>query len=220
MRKAMKIISQLLIILFSGLLFGQDAEKTDLEIGDVAPTWALMYAPGKFEFLRNWSEVKIDPKTGKEKKLRLNVSQPDRHAVVMSFFATWCKPCMKELPILEEVYQKYKDERVKFFLIDITEATRNNPGTVYGMSYKDVPVAGPFLREKGVTMQILFDNRGTAMKRYYAQTLPRLFMVDGFRNVTFKKRGFPDEEGAEAKFKKDISAEIDRLLSELPPSKK
>ena len=28
----MKIISQLLIILFSGLLFGQDAEKTDLEI--------------------------------------------------------------------------------------------------------------------------------------------------------------------------------------------
>ena len=46
----MKIISQLLIILFSSLLFGQDAEKTDLEIGDVAPTWALMYAPGKFEF--------------------------------------------------------------------------------------------------------------------------------------------------------------------------
>ena len=216
----MKKFSQLLIILFSGLLFGQDAEKTDLEVGDVAPTWALMYAPGKFEFLRNWSEVKIDPKTGKEKKLRLNVSQPDRHAVVMSFFATWCKPCMKELPILEEVYQKYKDERVKFFLIDITEATRNNPGTVYGMSYKDVPVAGPFLKEKGVTMQILFDNRGTAMKRYYAQTLPRLFMVDGFRNVTFKKRGFPDEEGAEAKFKKDISLEIDRLLSELPPSKK
>ena len=216
----MKIISQILLILFSSLLFGQDAEKTDLEIGDVAPTWALMYAPGKFEFLRNWSEVKIDEKTGKEKKLRLNVSQPDRHAVVMSFFATWCKPCMKELPILEEVYQEYKVDRVKFFLIDITEATRNNPGTVYGMSYKDVPVAGPFLREKGVTMQILFDNRGTAMKRYYAQTLPRLFMVDGFRNVTFKKRGFPDEEGSEAKFKKDISAEIDRLLSELPPSKK
>ncbi len=216
----MKMIPQLLIILLSGVLFAQDAEKKDLEVGDEAPTWALMYAPGKFEFLRNWSEVKIDPKTGKEKKLRLNVSQPDRHAVVMSFFATWCKPCMKELPILEEVYQEYKDERVKFFLIDITEATRSNPGTVYGMSYKDVPVAGPFLKKKGVTMQILFDNRGTAMKRYNAQTLPRLFMVDGYRNVTFKKRGFPDGEGADEKFKKDISSEIDRLLSKLPPSKK
>ncbi len=216
----MKMIPQLLIILLTGVMFAQDAEKKDLEVGDEAPTWALMYAPGKFEFLRNWSEVKIDPKTGKEKKLRLNVSQPDRHAVVMSFFATWCKPCMKELPILEEVYQEYKDERVKFFLIDITEATRSNPGTVYGMSYKDVPVAGPFLKKKGVTMQILFDNRGTAMKRYNAQTLPRLFMVDGYRNVTFKKRGFPDGEGADEKFKKDISSEIERLLGELPPSKK
>jgi len=216
----MKMIPKLLMIMLSGLLLAQDAEKKDLEVGDEAPTWALMYAPGKFEFLRNWSEVKIDPKTGKEKKLRLNVSQPDRHAVVMSFFATWCKPCMKELPILEEVYQEYKDERVKFFLIDITEATRSNPGTVYGMSYKDVPVAGPFLKKKGVTMQILFDNRGTAMKRYNAQTLPRLFMVDGYRNVTFKKRGFPDGEGADEKFKKDISSEIERLLGELPPSKK
>ena len=214
------MISKLLMIMLSGLLLAQDAEKKDLEVGDEAPTWALMYAPGKFEFLRNWSEVKIDKKTGKEKKLRLNVSQPDRHAVVMSFFATWCKPCMKELPILEEVYQKYKDERVKFFLIDITEATRSNPGTVYGMSYKDVPVAGPFFKKKRVTMQILFDNRGTAMKRYNAQTLPRLFMVDGYRNVTFKKRGFPDGEGAEEKFKKDISSEIERLLGELPPSKK
>jgi len=214
------MIPKLLMIMLSGLLLAQDAEKKDLEVGDEAPTWALMYAPGKFEFLRNWSEVKIDPKTGKEKKLRLNVSQPDRHAVVMSFFATWCKPCMKELPILEEVYQQYKDERVKFFLIDITEATRSNPGTVYGMSYKDVPVAGPFLKKKGVTMQILFDNRGTAMKRYNAQTLPRLFMVDGYRNVTFKKRGFPDGEGADEKFKKDISSEIERLLGELPPSKK
>ena len=179
------MILKLLIILSSVLLLAQADEKPELGVGDEAPTWALMYAPGKFEFLRNWSEVKIDPKTGKEKKLRLNVSQPDRHAVVMSFFATWCKPCMKELPILEKVYQKYKDKRVKFFLIDITEATRNNPGTVYGMSYKDVPKAGPFLKEKGVTMQILYDNRGTAMKRYNAETLPRLFMADGFRKITF-----------------------------------
>ena len=175
----MKMILKLLIILSSVLLLAQADEKPELGVGDEAPTWALMYAPGKFEFLRNWSEVKIDPKTGKEKKLRLNVSQPDRHAVVMSFFATWCKPCMKELPILEKVYQKYKDKRVKFFLIDITEATRNNTGTVYGMSYKDVPKAGPFLKEKGVTMQILYDNRGTAMKRYNAETLPRLFMARG-----------------------------------------
>ena len=211
----MKIISQLLIILFGSLLFGQDAEKTDLEIGDVAPTWALMYAPGKFEFLRNWSEVKIDPKTGKEKKLRLNVSQPDRHAVVMSFFATWGKPCMKELPLLEQVYQEYKDTRIKFFLVDITDATRNNPGEVYGMKYSDAPEAQGFLKKKGMTMQILYDRRGHTMKRYNAMKLPRLFVMDGYRNITFMRKGF--HEGEEEKFVRELSEEIDKRLAELPP---
>ena len=180
-------------------------DPLDLKIGDEAPSFALMYEPGKFEFLKNWSEIE-------GKKLRKNVTQPNRYAVVLSFFATWCQPCMKELPILEEVYQKYKNERVKFFLVDITEATRNNPG------YENMPKAGPFLKQKGVTMQILYDTRGKTMERYNAQTLPRLFVMDGNRMLTFMRRGF--HEGEEEKFNRELSAEIERLISELPPLQK
>jgi len=179
-------------------------EDKDLKVGDIAPSWALMYAPGKFEFLRNWSEEE-------GQRLRKMATQPNRHAVLLSFFATWCQPCMKELPILEEVYQKYKNERIKFFLVDITEATRNNPG------YGDMPKAGPFLKKKGVTMQILFDTRGTVMQRYNAQTLPRLFVMDGDRKLTFLRRGFHD--GEEEKFTNELSTEIERLLAELPEAK-
>ena len=182
-----------------------DPDSLDLKIGDEEPSFALMYAPGKFEFLKNWSETE-------GKKLRKNVTQPNRHAVILSFFATWCQPCMKELPILEEVYQKYKNERVKFFLVDITEATRNNPG------YENMPKAGPFLKEKGVTMQILYDTRGKTMERYNAQTLPRLFVMDGNRMLTFMRRGF--HEGEEEKFNRELSIEIERLISELPPLQK
>ena len=215
----LKLFSLIMIGLLLGSVVAQEEaiapgmeknDSKDLKPGDIAPSWALMFAPGKFEFLRTWAEEE-------DKKLRLIVSQPDRHAVLMSFFATWCKPCMKELPLLEEVYQKYKDERVKFFLVDITEATRTNPGEVYGVAYKDVPVAGPFLRGKGVTMQILFDTRGVVMKNYNAQTLPRLFLMDGNRKITLTRRGFHD--GEEEKFKKDLSVEIERLLAELPPPK-
>ena len=179
-------------------------EDKDLKVGEIAPSWALMYAPGKFEFLRNWSEEE-------GKRLRKMATQPNRHAVLLSFFATWCQPCMKELPLLEEVYQKYKNERIKFFLVDITEATRNNPG------YGDMPKAGPFLKKKGVTMQILFDTRGTVMQRYNAQTLPRLFVMGGDRKLTFLRRGFHD--GEEEKFKNELSTEIERLLAELPEAK-
>ena len=215
MRNHMKlIIIPILLVFMMTIIVAQDVAKTpgmesaddnDLQVGDIAPSWALMYAPGKFEFLKNWSEEEGT-------KLRKLATQPNRHAVLMSFFATWCQPCMKELPILENVYQEYKDERIKFFLVDITEATRNNPG------YGDMPKAGPFLKEKGVTMQILYDTRGTVMKRYNAQTLPRLFMMDGDRKLTFLRRGF--HEGEEEKFTTELSDEIERLLAELPEAKK
>jgi len=206
------------IILFCATLsfgFAQDDLKAqtapdplDLKIGDVAPSFALMYAPGKFEFLKNWSEVEGE-------KLRKNVTQPNRHAVILSFFATWCQPCMKELPLLEKVYQEYKDTRIKFFLIDITDATRNNPGEVYGIKYADAPEAEGFLKKKGMTMQILYDRRGHTMKRYNAMKLPRLFVMDGNRILTFMRRGF--HEGEEEKFVKELSEEIEKRLAALPP---
>jgi thiol-disulfide isomerase/thioredoxin len=109
---------------------------------------------------------------------------------------------MLELPILEKLYNKYKNERVKFFLVDITEGTRTMAG------YEDSPKAGPFLKKKGVTMPILFDTRGVVMERYNATSLPRLFIIDGNRKITQIREGFHNEE----KFTKELTAEIERLL--------
>ena len=164
-----------------------------LKPGDIAPSWALMYAPAKFEFLKNWT-VK------RGAKLRKFKSQPNRHVVVVSFFATWCKPCMKELPLLQNLYEKYDGQRVKWFLVDITEATRTSPG------FEDSPVAGPFLSKKGITMP----NRGVAKERYGAKTLPRLFVIDKFQTIRLTKRGFHEGED----FEGEIAAIVDELLVE------
>ena len=168
-----------------------------LKPGDIAPSWALMYAPAKFEFLKNWT-------VERGSKLRKFKSQPNRHVVVVSFFATWCKPCMKELPLLQNLYQKYDGQRVKWFLVDITEATRTSPG------FEDSPVAGPFLAKKGITMPILNDNRGVAKERYGAKTLPRLFVIDKFQTIRLTKKGFHEGED----FEGEISAIVDELLLE------
>jgi len=168
-----------------------------LKSGDIAPSWALMYAPAKFEFLKNWT-------VERGARLRKFKSQPNRHVVVVSFFATWCKPCMKELPLLQNLYQKYDGQRVKWFLVDITEATRTSPG------FEDSPVAGPFLAKKGITMPILNDNRGVAKERYGAKTLPRLFVIDKFQTIRLTKKGFHEGED----FEGEISGVVDELLVE------
>ena len=168
-----------------------------LKPGDIAPSWALMYAPAKFEFLKNWT-------VERGSKLRKFKSQPNRHVVVVSFFATWCKPCMKELPLLQNLYQKYDGQRVKWFLVDITEASRTSPG------FEDSPVAAPFLAKKGITMPILNDNRGVAKERYGAKTLPRLFVIDKFQTIRLTKRGFHEGED----FEGEIAGIVDELLAE------
>jgi thiol-disulfide isomerase/thioredoxin len=197
-----KLILPLLITLTAALaqngevaVIPSDIPKNPgLKIGDIAPSWALMSGPGKFEFLKTWTEEK-------GKKLRKPATQPDRHVVLMSFFATWCKPCMKELPHLQNLYEKYKNEKIKFFLIDITEATR----TVKG--WEDAPKAGPFLAKKGITIPILYDSRGVAKERYGAMTLPRLYIVGKYRTIQLAKIGFDENEDFEA----EISAVLDRL---------
>ena len=167
-----------------------------LKPGDLAPSWALMYAPGKFEFLKNWT-------VERNLKLRKFMSQPDRYPVVLSFFATWCVPCMKELPHLENVYQAYKNEKVKFFLVDITEATRTGEN-------ENSPKAGPFLAKKGITIPILYDNRGVAKERYGAKTLPRLFVIDKFQTIREVRQGLHEGEDLEG----ELSAIIDELMAE------
>lgn len=169
-------------------------EESLLKIGDIAPSWALMYAPAKFEFLKNWT-------IEKDQRLRRFKTQPDRHIMVMSFFATWCKPCMKELPLLENLYQKYSSDKIKFFLIDITEATRNSPG------FEDSPKSGPFLADKGITIQVLNDNRGVVKEKYGVATLPRLFVIDKYQTIRLIKQGFHEGE--------DFEGELSRLFEEL-----
>ena len=137
-------------------------------------------------------------------------SQPTRHVVLVSFFATWCQPCMKELPHLENLWQKYQDQEVRIFLVDITDATRSVP------QYADAPQPEPFLKERGLTMPLLLDTYGMAMERYVPdKMLPRLFVLNKYRTIKLIKRGFHEGED----FEGELSALIDELLEEDPDKK-
>ena len=170
-------------------------EIVQLKIGDEAPRFALRTLDGKYELLTRW--------TGE--RLSRPASQPTRHVVLVSFFATWCQPCMKELPHLENLWQKYQDQEVRIFLVDITDATRSVP------QYADAPQPEPFLKERGLTMPLLLDTYGMAMERYVPdKMLPRLFVLNKYRTIKLIKRGFNENED----FEGELSAIIDELLEE------
>jgi thiol-disulfide isomerase/thioredoxin len=174
-------------------LIKSDQEEDQTTEAIEAPYFSLLSNTGEYEQLYKWSG----------KILCCPLSQPERHVVLLAFFATWCKPCIKELPYLQNFYGKYKDEKIKFFLVDITEATRYREG------FEDHPKAEPFLENLGITIPILFDVDGIVMERYEGRYIPRQIIIDKYGIIRWIKRGF--NEGDD--FAKD-KALIDQLLLE------
>ena len=183
-------IIHLSIVFSVSIISGQDSDFSvkKFKVGDVAPNWSLKAESGKFEFLENWT-VK------KNRQLRKPSIQPDRHVVLFTFFATWCPPCVAQLQPLEEVYQKYRSKKIKFFIIDETEPE------------SDAPDTKTLLYDKNITMPYIKDNWKVGSK-YGVKAIPTIFIIDKYGIIQNIRVAFNEDED----FVGELSEIIDQLL--------
>ena len=83
--------------------------------------------------------------------------------VLVNFWATWCDPCRKEIPRLQEAWTRYRGGDVVFVGVD-TQDFRGD--------------ARRALRKYGVTYPNVYDGAGRVLKRYGGLPLPRTFVLD------------------------------------------
>lgn len=83
--------------------------------------------------------------------------------VLLNFFATWCGPCRSEMPDLENVYSKLKDQGFVVLAVDVQE----RPSEV--MRYAS---------ELGLTFPIGLDESGRVSLTYGARALPTSYLID------------------------------------------
>jgi len=194
-------MSSLFMVLLFSILVGQedvDHSVKKIKVGDVAPNWSIKSESGKFEFLKNWT-VK------KNRQLRNPSIQTDRHVVLFTFFATWCPPCVKQLEPLEIVYQKYKNKKIKFFIIDGTEHHRITWDEAW---VKDAPKTRQYFNDNKINIPFLEDTDVTG-KKYGIKGIPTIVVVDKFGIIQLIRVGYTkDEEDLVG----DLSETIDRLL--------
>ena len=94
--------------------------------------------------------------------------------VVLSFFATWCKPCKAEMPILQAIHEALGPKGVRVISV-VVEGSDDRP-------QKEIleEVKG-WTKENGVTFPILYDPflKDVVAKRYLGQTmqLPGVYVV-------------------------------------------
>lgn len=94
--------------------------------------------------------------------------------VLLNFWATWCPPCRKEMPLLESTYQRYRAAGLQVLAVNLAE----NPVTV--RAFRD---------RYGITFPILLDADGKATERYRIIPLPTTFFIAGDGRVLDKVEG-------------------------------
>ncbi len=154
-------------------------------VGDEAPQFVMRnLMTNTAVFLRDY--------TGK--KLREIWKKKERHVVVLSFWATWCQPCKNEITILTKLAESYKDQKVKFFLINTLEKAELTEDSVRNT-----------YRNRDYTIPCLVDPAGRYAGRYSIRGLPVLIVIDKFGIVRKINRGNH----------KNFEVELETLLNQL-----
>ena len=114
----------------------------------------------------------------------------DGKPFVMTFWATWCAPCVKEHNALSEVYQDWQEETgVKIFAVTIDDS-------------RSTPRIKPFVEGKGWEFDVLLDVNKDLARAMNVSNPPHTFLFDGNGKVVYQHTGYVD--GAEEELYEEI----------------
>jgi peroxiredoxin len=108
-----------------------------------------------------------------------------KEVIVLSFWATWCMPCLAELPHLEELYQAEKAQGLVVVAVSMDEPT-------------SVSEVGPTARRLGLTMPVVLDTEQRAVRLYNrARSAPFTVIIDRGGRIVSSSAGYaPGDEEA------------------------
>lgn len=103
--------------------------------------------------------------------------------VIIDFFATWCKPCNRELTAISEVYDEWKEETgVRLVAVSIDQA-------------QNIHKVKPLVDENGWEYDVLLDPNSDLKRALGIQMIPYVLIIDGNGQIVYRHNGYT--EGAE-----------------------
>ena len=159
------------IILATGLIKPQVkavSENTNLADDTVSATAVLPAADYNFNLRTLGGEhVSMESLKGK--------------VVFMNFWATWCPPCIAEMPNIQGLYEKVKSDKIAFVMVSLDQ---------------DIVKAQKFIAKKGFTFPVYMPN-GPLPAAYAGQVIPTTFVISPAGRIVARKDGMADYDNPE-----------------------
>jgi len=122
----------------------------------------------------------VNVKTLDGGNMNITALENDGNPIVISFWATWCKPCKKELNNISEVYEDWQDETgVKLVAISIDD-TR---------SMKKVM---PYVNASDWDYEVYLDPNGDLKRAMGVSTVPHTFLLNDKNEIVWQHKGYVD----------------------------
>ena len=104
----------------------------------------------------------------------------DGKPIVISFFALWCKPCLKELHAIADVYQDWQEETgVKIVIISIDDA-------------RSMPNVKPTIDGNGWEYEAYCDPNGDFRRAMGVNLIPHVFLLNGNKEIVYQHTSYAE----------------------------
>jgi cytochrome c biogenesis protein CcmG, thiol:disulfide interchange protein DsbE len=152
--------NNIIVIIALGALCGLPQAGLAADAGQPAPNFALPNAQG--------SVVALESLRGK--------------VVYVDFWASWCGPCRRSFPWMNEMQQKYGDKGLAIVAVNVDKKRAD---------------ADKFLAQLPATFPVVFDEAGASPLAFGVKGMPSSYLIDARGNVVLVERGFLDEGRAQ-----------------------
>jgi len=131
-------------------------------------------------FAQNRTLPSVEVETLNGDNINIQEIENSGKPIVISFWATWCKPCKEELNAIAEVYEDWQEETgVKLIAISIDD-TRSKLKVM------------PYVNASDWDYEVYLDPNGDLKRAMGISTVPHTFLLNGENEIIWQHKGYVD----------------------------